>query len=161
MTDAQSLIRSVEVSRASVLESTARLSDAQAAFRPTEGEWTIVDVLEHLYLAEVSRVTKIWAAVEGVRAGRPWTGAKPNAGEPIADIVAVTWKPREAARSMHASGWSSSDSPWNGTRSRSPASVPLLAAHARKHGRMKDEAARQGDEADKASRDYDARPHTG
>jgi hypothetical protein len=97
MADATTLIQSVEKSRAALLNSVAGLSEAQATFRPAEGQWSVIEILEHLYLAEVSGVTKIWAALDGLRAGRVWTEGLPNRGKSIEDVVASTWKPKEVA----------------------------------------------------------------
>jgi hypothetical protein len=97
MAEVTKLIQSVEQSRTMLLNSVMGLSEVQAAFRPEDGQWSVVDILEHLYLAEVSGVTKIWGAVEGLRAGRVWAEALPNRGKRIEDVVATTWKPKEVA----------------------------------------------------------------
>lgn len=91
------LVESVEVARRALLDVLAGLSEPQAAFRPGEDQWSILEVVEHLYLAELSGVSKIWAALDGVRANRFWSGARPNAGQPIEAVVAATWKPKEQA----------------------------------------------------------------
>lgn len=97
MSEVGNLIRSVEAARQGMLSSVAGLSEAEAAFRPAEGQWSVVEVLEHLYLAELSGVGKIWMALDQVRAGRAWTGDRPNAGRSIEDVIAATWKPKETA----------------------------------------------------------------
>ena len=97
MAEVNMLIQSVEQSRAALLRSVAGLSEAQATFKPGERQWSIVEVLEHLYLAELSGVAKIWAALESLRAGRGWAEGRPNAGKRIEDIVAATWNPKEVA----------------------------------------------------------------
>lgn len=74
------------------------LTPAQAAFRPAPGEWSILENLEHIVLAEYSGVSKIWAAIEGVRTGAPlFTGEHTNKGLSIEEIVSRTWKPKETA----------------------------------------------------------------
>jgi DinB family protein len=70
MAEVDVLIQSVEQSRAALLSSVAAFSEAQAAFKPGEGQWSVVEILEHLYLAELSGVTKIWTALPGLKAGR-------------------------------------------------------------------------------------------
>lgn len=97
MSTVAQLVESVEVARRSLLECLAGLTEPQATFRPADGQWNILEVVEHLYLAEVSGVSKIWAALDGVRAGRVWSEARPNAGQPIEAVVAATWKPKEQA----------------------------------------------------------------
>lgn len=91
------LVASVEKARASVLESVADLTGAQGAFKPSENEWSIAEVMEHLYLAELAGITKVWSALENLRAGRHWTHELPNRGKTIDEVVAETWKPKEVA----------------------------------------------------------------
>jgi hypothetical protein len=57
----------------------------------------VIDVLEHLYLAEVSGVSKIWTALDDLRAGRRWAEARANHGKSIEEVVARTWKPKEVS----------------------------------------------------------------
>ena len=74
------------------------ISPTQATFRPAPDEWNILENLEHIALAEYSGVSKIWAAIEGVRLGTPvFTGEHTNRGLGIEEIIARTWKPKEAA----------------------------------------------------------------
>jgi hypothetical protein len=91
------LVESTEQSRTALLELVSGLRSDQAAFRPAEGAWSITEILEHLYLAELSGVTKIWAALERWRAGYRWDGDLPNRGQTIEEVVAATWQPREVA----------------------------------------------------------------
>jgi hypothetical protein len=97
MTEVGALIEAVESSRRTLIDRIAGLTEAQAGFRPADGQWNVLEIVEHLYLAELSGVSKIWAALEGVRGGREWPEARPNASKPIEDIVAATWKPKEVA----------------------------------------------------------------
>ena len=91
-----SLVASVERARASVMEAASSLTDAQGAYQP-DGEWSVAEVVQHLYLAEVSGVSKIWTACENFRSGRRWTDPLPNRGKSIEEVVEATWKPKETA----------------------------------------------------------------
>lgn len=91
------LVESIERARTALLDSVSGLDDAQAAFRPAEGAWSVAEILEHLYLAELGGIAKVWAALESVRAGNSWQEALPNRGKTIAEVVAATWKPKEVA----------------------------------------------------------------
>jgi hypothetical protein len=93
----QELIKSVEHSRSSVLAAVGTLDATQASFKPSTDQWSIVENIEHLYLAEISGLTKIWAAARQVRAGVAWTGERPNHGKSIEDVVAATWQTKELA----------------------------------------------------------------
>jgi len=91
------LIAAVERTRATVLDSVARLSETQASYKPSGGGWSVAEILEHLYLAEISGISKICTAVDSVRLDVKWTAAKPNAGKHIEQVVAETWKEKEIA----------------------------------------------------------------
>lgn len=91
------LVGSVERARNALIDTVANLRPDQATFKPSPDEWSIVENIEHLYLAEISGLTKIWAAARQVRAGVAWADARPNHGKSIEDVVATTWKPKELA----------------------------------------------------------------
>ena len=92
------LISQVSDARARALDAVRLLSPEQAAVKPSEAEWSVNEVLEHLVLAEQSGVSKIWAATDGVRRGQPvWSGNHTNRGMDIDEIIARTWKEKETA----------------------------------------------------------------
>ena len=97
MADTQKLIEAVRRAREALLRAAAGLSPAQGDYRPAPDAWSIAHNIEHLFLAEVSGISKIWAALERLRAGERWTGDLPNRGRSIEQIVAATWKPKETA----------------------------------------------------------------
>lgn len=96
------LVRSVERARAALLEGITGLRSEQGAFKPSPNEWSIGEIVEHLFLAEVGGITKIWAALDDFQAGKRWSGDLPNRGKRIDDVVATTWKPRESAPQVAA-----------------------------------------------------------
>lgn len=91
------LVSSIERSRNTVIDTVGNFRPEQSTFKPSPDEWSIVEIVEHLYLAEVSGLTKIWAAARQVRAGVAWSDARPHHGKSIEDVVATTWKPKELA----------------------------------------------------------------
>jgi hypothetical protein len=95
--DVNSIAESVERARASVLATVAGITERQATFKPSQTDWSIVEIIEHLYLAEMSGVTKIWSAADSFRAGQRWTDTRPNQGKTIEQVVQETWKPKEVA----------------------------------------------------------------
>ena len=96
-TDVNRLVESVEQARAALLRAVSQLDEAQAAFKPAPTEWSVTEILEHLYLAEISGITKIWAAVDDAHSGRYWKEALPNRGKSIEEVIDATWKPKEVA----------------------------------------------------------------
>lgn len=93
----QELVFAVERARAAVIDAVSGLRPDQADFKPSPDEWSIAENLEHLYLAEISGLTKIWTGAQQVRAGRAWAEPHPNHGKSIEEVVAATWKPKETA----------------------------------------------------------------
>ena len=91
------LVAHVAKGRARVAAAVAGLTEAQANFRTAPGEWSIVDNVEHLVLAEHSGLMKIWQAVDAMRAGNPYIGEHTNLGLPIEEVIRRTWKDRELA----------------------------------------------------------------
>jgi hypothetical protein len=96
-TDIDDLVLSVERARSALLESVEDLRDDQGAFKPSPNEWSIAEILEHLFLAELGGITKVWAALDDLRAGKRWSGELPNRGKHIDEIIAATWRPQETA----------------------------------------------------------------
>ncbi len=97
MTEVEALIHMVEDARDELLRTVTGLTEAQAAFKPAPDQWSIAEVVEHLYLAELSGISKIWAAREALRQGSRWTDTRPNRGQHIERIIAATWKAKEVA----------------------------------------------------------------
>ena len=93
-----SLIGHAADERARLIRLVAGLSDVQSNYKPNDQTWSTNQYLEHLVLAEMSGVSKIWSAAEGVRKGKPiWQGEHTNRGLSIEEVVARTWKPKEVA----------------------------------------------------------------
>ena len=97
MSEVDTLVQEVERARASLLESVADVTETQGVYTSRDADWSIAQILEHLFLAEVSGVSKMWAAVDAHRRGDGWTGDRPHAGKPIEQVVAETWKTAEVA----------------------------------------------------------------
>ena len=95
--DVDDLVLSVERARSALLESVVGLRDDQGAFKPSANEWSIAEILEHLFLAELGGITKVWAAVDDLRSVKRWSGELPNRGKRIEEIIAATWQPKETA----------------------------------------------------------------
>ena len=58
MTETDQLIQDVEQSRTALIAAVSSLTEAQGAFKPAEGHWSVAEVLEHLYLAELSGIAR-------------------------------------------------------------------------------------------------------
>jgi hypothetical protein len=81
-----------------LIEFVSCLSAEQASYKPEPTVWSVNETLEHLVLAEVYGVSKIWAAAEGIRTGTPvWVGEHTNRGLSIDEVIARTWKSKEIA----------------------------------------------------------------
>lgn len=101
MKDLQRLIHDVEAARRRVVQSVVDLDPEDAQVKPHPDSWSVNEILEHLVLAECSGISKIWAAAQGFRTGKPvWVGEHTNRGYSFEEIVARTWKEKEIAPSI-------------------------------------------------------------
>ena len=91
------LVERVEQARDRVIRAVKDLRPDQATFKASPDTWSIVENVEHLYLAELSGITKIWAAADQVRAGAEWADPRPNHGQSIEAVIERTWRPSEIA----------------------------------------------------------------
>ena len=85
------LIDAIERARDSVITAVKDLRPDQATLKPSPETWSIAENVEHLDLAEVSGVTKIWAAANQVRSGSRWSDARPNDGQSIETVGANSY----------------------------------------------------------------------
>jgi hypothetical protein len=91
-------IREVGFARERLLALISGLTQEQATWKASPEEWSVLENLEHVTLAEITGIAKIWQAAEGVRSGKPvFSGDHTNRGLSIEEVVARTWKPREVA----------------------------------------------------------------
>jgi hypothetical protein len=98
MQTAEDWINEVAKARRRLLATVENLTPAQAAFKPAPEEWSVLENIEHVVLAEISGVSKIWQAADSFREGAPvFTGQHTNRGLSIDEVVARTWKPKEVA----------------------------------------------------------------
>jgi DinB superfamily len=98
ITQTAHLIRVVRDARFRILGQVGRLSEQQAAFKPAQDCWSVSEILEHLVLAELAGVSRVWTAAVGVKSNHPvWTGESINAGLSIEEVIARTWKEKEVA----------------------------------------------------------------
>jgi hypothetical protein len=86
------LVAQVAQARRKVVEAVAGLGGDQEAFRPAEGEWSLPEIVEHLFLAEQVGVNRIWYAAQAARQGTPaWSGDTPHGGRGIDEVIEETW----------------------------------------------------------------------
>jgi hypothetical protein len=98
MSSTSERIRQVGLARERFLSLISGLTQEQATWKALPEEWSVLENLEHVTLAEITGIAKIWQAAEGVRSGNPvFSGDHTNRGLSIEEVVARTWKPREVA----------------------------------------------------------------
>jgi DinB superfamily len=98
MQTAQDLIAEVAEARRRLLATVANLPPLQAAFKPAPDRWSVLENLEHVTLAEITGIAKIWQASESARNGIPlFMGEHTNRHLSIEEVVARTWKAKEIA----------------------------------------------------------------
>jgi DinB superfamily len=96
--DAATLIRQTADERKKLVLLVEDLTETQASHKSAPDVWSVKENLEHLVIAEIYGVTKMWTAADGVRDGNPlWVGEHVNRGLSIDEVIARTWRPCETA----------------------------------------------------------------
>ena len=96
MSTVERLLHEVSSARERYLEALGEPSAAQAGFKPEPDAWSLVELTEHMTLAEQVGINGIWKALAGFRAGRPvWEGDPVHRGRTIEAVIAATWRERE------------------------------------------------------------------
>lgn len=95
--EVKQLVDAVEDQRMTLLANASLVSEAEGVIRPAEHAWSVAEIVEHLYLAELGGIAKIWAALESFKTGKQWDGPLPHHSKRIDHVVAETWKPKEIA----------------------------------------------------------------
>ena len=96
----------VEHARQEILDTVRGLTDVQASFQPSEEEWSVAQIIEHLAWAEEGGICGMFKAMEGQKNNKPiWTGESKNHGLSIEEIVQKTWEPKEKVPEVAAPKW--------------------------------------------------------
>jgi len=100
------LIDDVNEARRRVLNEVADLSSVAGTFQPSASEWSVAEILEHLVLAELGGINRMWRSATATRqAASEWTGEALHRGKSIEEVVAATWQEREAAPDVARPRW--------------------------------------------------------
>jgi hypothetical protein len=87
-----SLVAQIAQARRKVAAAVAGLGGDQDAFIPGTGEWSLPEILEHLFLAEQAGVNRIWQAAQAARqGGSAWSGDFRHGGHGIDEVIHETW----------------------------------------------------------------------
>ena len=81
MSSLHKLITDISTAREHFLQSVTGLTEAQAVYRENERSWSILEITEHITIAEDVGVNGIWRAATAFGQGIPlWSGVSPNKG---------------------------------------------------------------------------------
>ena len=106
MSQVQTLIREIAQARSRFLAALGHPTADQAAFKPAPEHWCMVEITEHITLAEQVGINGMWKALDGNRRGAPvWSGTPAHAGKPIELVIEATWKERELVPPVAAPRW--------------------------------------------------------
>jgi len=105
----------VAQTRRKVVKAIADLGGEQEAFTPAEGEWSLPEILEHLFLAEQAGISRGWHAAPARQSRPAWDGDLPHHGRGIDGVIEETW-------AIPSSG----PGPVRTTEDAPPAAVPRL-----------------------------------
>jgi hypothetical protein len=97
MTDTDQLIQEVEHSRAPLIAAVTGLTEAQGVFRPSEGQWSVAEVLEHLYFGGAVGHGEDLGSAQRPRGQQGLVGRTTESGQVHRIDRAATWKAKEVA----------------------------------------------------------------
>ena len=96
MSSLHQLIEGISTARDQYLHAVSGLTRAQAIHQENASSWSILEITEHITIAEDVGVNGIWRAANAYREGTPlWAGNSPNQGLTIEEVVEQTWKQKE------------------------------------------------------------------
>lgn len=88
MSDLQELAISIQEARGQILHCVANLTAAQATFKKRPGEWSILEVIEHLTLAEEGILKLVTGTIDRLKHGKSlYQGEHIHKGLPLAAIL--------------------------------------------------------------------------
>ena len=109
----QVLFEEIEKARMAFIIEVQGLTLEQVGFKAREGEWTILEIAEHIVWAEQIGVCGMFRAIEGIRNHQPiWEGDSPNANCSIEEIIQKTWQPKEKVPKVAEPRWGGSIAYW-------------------------------------------------
>jgi hypothetical protein len=91
------LLAQIGHARNEFIKASSGLTPAQAAFKPADNAWCITENVEHMFWAEHGGINGMWKTFEAFKNGKPlYTGELIHHGLHVEEIVARTWKEKEA-----------------------------------------------------------------
>jgi len=97
------LIQDVAKARTAFIASIQNVSEADAAFKPAENEWSITDITEHLFWAEQGSLYGMWKILYAIRAGSSARVYESDFRDwPIQQIIDKTWQQKEQVPAVAA-----------------------------------------------------------
>ena len=107
------LVARIEVSRIALIDEVSGLTEMQTKFNPSENEWSILEITEHIVWAEQIGICGMFNAINGIKNNKPiWEGVSPNKGLSIEQIVEKTWQPKEKVPKVAEPRWGGSIEFW-------------------------------------------------
>lgn len=90
------LIHEVAIARNEFIDCIKNVSEQQAAHKPSQNEWSIIDNTEHLFWAEQGAIFGMWKTLHAIRDGKAARTYESDHKEwSVEKIVAQTWKEKE------------------------------------------------------------------
>ena len=112
----KTLLQEVESSRQQYIAAVSGLTAVQANFKPAPDGWSIVEITEHIVLAEQVGVIGMWRALKGFQAGKPiWEGEPVHRGLPIETVIEKTWQVKENVPDVASPRWGGPLEFWTAT----------------------------------------------
>jgi DinB superfamily len=96
MNKVNQLIQSVQHARQSYLVQIEKVNEVDALWKPSQHEWNVAEITEHLFWAEQGGIFGMWKVLNSIREGRMERNFESRHKYlPIEEIIRQTWQPKE------------------------------------------------------------------
>ena len=100
------LVREVARARERYLTTLGTPTFERATHKPGPDSWCLVEITEHITIAEQVGINGMWKALDAFQRGAPLqSGPLIHAGKPISQVIQETWKEREQVPPVAAPRW--------------------------------------------------------
>ena len=127
MENLESLYEMVEKARQAFIASCSALSPLQYEFKPSDADWSVNEIVEHMVWAERAGVSRIWRALaEFEEDGQLWQKENPNQGHSLLQVIKNTWAEKEKVPDIAKPRWGGPLAYWIASLSGCSATLNLL-----------------------------------
>jgi DinB superfamily len=103
MNTVEQLILDVSIARKKYIDQIEHFTQEQAQWKRAPEEWCMVEITEHLFLAEQGGILGMWKSIDAIREGKMERKYESvHQDMPIEQIIELTWQPKEKVPAIAA-----------------------------------------------------------